>query len=77
MCFNYLRNLWYIFFGKYINSKTGDNSIIVEGDNDGDISTNCRIDSLETEVKYLKEIISCKDKQLKDKERLIKFLMNK
>jgi|WetSurMetagenome_2_1015567.scaffolds.fasta_scaffold311825_2 hypothetical protein len=77
MYFNYLGKLSYIFFGKYINPKTGDSSIIVEGDNDGDISTNCRIDSLETEVKYLKEIISCKDKQLEEKERLIKFLMNK
>jgi hypothetical protein len=43
----------------------------------GDISTNNKIDALETEVKYLKKIMKCKDKQLEEKERLIKVLMNK
>jgi len=59
-----------------INQRIAGNSIIVGGDNLGDIYTSNRVEALETEIKYLKEMMRCKDEQLEEKERLINVLMD-
>jgi len=64
------------FFDESVKQTSGDNSVLVAGDNDGKLNVGAtELENVKLENKHLKEMIAEKDKLIEEKERLINVLM--